>query len=82
MPAARPSGSHPLRHERRPRDRNWDYRYCWLRDATFTLLALINCGFYSEASAWRGWLQHAVGGHPGQVPIMYGLAGERRLDEW
>ena len=80
MPPARPSGSHPLRHERRPRDRNWDYRYCWLRDATFTLLAL--CGFYSEASAWRGWLQHAVGGHPGQVPIMYGLAGERRLDEW
>ena len=62
-------------------ERNWDYRYCWLRDATFTLLALINCGFYSEASAWRRWLRHAVAGNPAQVQIMYGLAGERRLDE-
>jgi GH15 family glucan-1,4-alpha-glucosidase len=62
--------------------RNWDYRYCWLRDATFTLLALMNCGFEGEAEAWRTWLQHAVAGNPEQVQIMYGLAGERRLDEW
>jgi GH15 family glucan-1,4-alpha-glucosidase len=62
--------------------RNWDYRYCWLRDATFTLLALMNCGFEDEAKAWRTWLQHAVAGNPAQVQIMYGLAGERRLDEW
>src|SRR6185295_19774087 len=62
--------------------RNWDYRYCWLRDATFTLLALMNCGFEREAEAWRTWLQHAVAGNPAQVQIMYGLAGERRLDEW
>ena len=62
--------------------RNWDYRYCWLRDATFTLLALMNCGFVSEAEAWRTWLRHAVAGDPAQVQIMYGLAGERRLDEW
>jgi GH15 family glucan-1,4-alpha-glucosidase len=62
--------------------RNWDYRYCWLRDATFTLLALMNCGFDEEAEAWRIWLRHAVAGNPAQVQIMYGLAGERRLDEW
>ncbi|HXE68619.1 MAG TPA: glycoside hydrolase family 15 protein [Hyphomicrobiaceae bacterium] len=62
--------------------RNWDYRYCWLRDATFTLLALMNGGFEGEAEAWRTWLQHAVAGNPAQVQIMYGLAGERRLDEW
>lgn len=62
--------------------RNWDYRYCWLRDATFTLLALMNCGFEGEAEAWRTWLRHAVAGNPAQVQIMYGLAGERRLDEW
>jgi GH15 family glucan-1,4-alpha-glucosidase len=62
--------------------RNWDYRYCWLRDATFTLLALMNSGFYSEAEAWRLWLRRAVAGNPAQVQIMYGLAGERRLDEW
>jgi|SRR5215813_3981724 len=62
--------------------RNWDYRYCWLRDATFTLFALMNCGFEEEAEAWRGWLQRAVAGNPAQVQIMYGLAGERRLDEW
>ena len=62
--------------------RNWDYRYCWLRDATFTLLALMNGGFDGEAQAWRTWLQHAVAGTPAQVQIMYGLAGERRLEEW
>src|SRR5215467_7492595 len=62
--------------------RNWDYRYCWLRDATFTLLALMNSGFAHEAQKWRLWLRRAVAGNPGQVQIMYGLAGERRLDEW
>jgi GH15 family glucan-1,4-alpha-glucosidase len=62
--------------------RNWDYRFCWLRDATFTLLALMNSGHMEEAEAWRTWLRHAVAGDPRQVQIMYGLAGERRLDEW
>jgi GH15 family glucan-1,4-alpha-glucosidase len=62
--------------------RNWDYRYCWLRDATFTLLALLTSGFHQEASAWRTWLRRAVAGAPSQVQIMYGIAGERRLDEW
>jgi GH15 family glucan-1,4-alpha-glucosidase len=61
--------------------RNWDYRYCWLRDATFTLLALLTSGFHQEASAWRSWLRRAVAGSPSQVQIMYGIAGERRLDE-
>ena len=62
--------------------RNWDYRYCWLRDATFTLLALMDSGYYDEAAIWRTWLQRAVAGDPSQVQIMYGLAGERRLTEW
>jgi GH15 family glucan-1,4-alpha-glucosidase len=62
--------------------RNWDYRYCWLRDATFTLLALMNSGYYEEAHAWRAWLLRAVAGDPAQVQIMYGLMGERRLTEW
>jgi GH15 family glucan-1,4-alpha-glucosidase len=62
--------------------RNWDYRFCWLRDATFTLMALMNAGFQQEAAAWRAWLRRAVAGDPAQVQIMYGLAGERRLDEW
>jgi GH15 family glucan-1,4-alpha-glucosidase len=62
--------------------RNWDYRFCWLRDATFTLMALMNAGFHQEAAAWRAWLRRAVAGDPAQVQIMYGLAGERRLDEW
>ncbi|MGC2200619.1 MAG: glycoside hydrolase family 15 protein [Stellaceae bacterium] len=62
--------------------RNWDYRYCWLRDATFTLLALMNGGFYDEARAWRDWLFRAVAGSPDQLQIMYGLGGERRLPEW
>jgi GH15 family glucan-1,4-alpha-glucosidase len=61
--------------------RNWDYRYCWLRDATFTLLSLMHGGFYDEAQDWRLWLQRAVAGHPSQVQIMYGIAGERRLTE-
>jgi GH15 family glucan-1,4-alpha-glucosidase len=61
--------------------RNWDYRYCWLRDATFTLLAFMNLGFYEEARAWRDWLIRAVAGSPNQVQIMYGVGGERWLPE-
>lgn len=61
--------------------RNWDYRYCWLRDATFTLLALMQGGCIDEAKAWREWLIRAVAGDPSKVQIMYGLAGERRLPE-
>ena len=62
--------------------RNWDYRFCWLRDATFTLLALMNSGYYEEARSWQAWLLRAVAGQPSQVQIMYGLLGERRLTEW
>lgn len=62
--------------------RNWDYRYCWLRDATLSLLALMNEGYFEEARAWRDWLMRAAAGSPAQVQIMYGLAGERRLVEW
>jgi GH15 family glucan-1,4-alpha-glucosidase len=62
--------------------RNWDYRFCWLRDATLTLLALMNAGFYEEARAWREWLLRAAAGAPAQLQIMYGLAGERRLTEY
>ena len=62
--------------------RNWDYRYCWLRDATLTLLALMEGGYTEEARAWRGWLQRAVAGNPDELQIMYGLAGERQLLEW
>lgn len=62
--------------------RNWDYRYCWLRDATLSLLALMNEGCFEEARAWRDWLMRAAAGSPAQVRIMYGLAGERRLAEW
>jgi GH15 family glucan-1,4-alpha-glucosidase len=61
--------------------RNWDYRYCWLRDATVTLLALMNLGYYDEARAWRDWLVRAVAGSPNQVQIMYGVGGERWLPE-
>jgi GH15 family glucan-1,4-alpha-glucosidase len=61
--------------------RNWDYRYCWLRDATFTLSALLHCGYLDEACAWRGWLLRAVAGRGDELHIMYGLAGERRLPE-
>jgi GH15 family glucan-1,4-alpha-glucosidase len=63
-------------------ERNWDYRFCWLRDATFTLLALMNDGYYDEAGAWRDWLLRAAAGAPSQLQIMYGLAGERRLSEF
>jgi GH15 family glucan-1,4-alpha-glucosidase len=61
--------------------RNWDYRYCWIRDATFTLYALMTGGYTEEASAWREWLVNAVAGSPSEIQIMYGLAGERRLTE-
>ena len=61
--------------------RNWDYRYCWLRDATFALAALLENGFVEEAGAWRGWLLRAVAGDPDDLQIMYGPAGERRLTE-
>jgi GH15 family glucan-1,4-alpha-glucosidase len=61
--------------------RNWDYRYCWLRDATFTLLAFMNLGYYEEAQAWRDWLIRAVAGNPSQAQIMYGVGGERWLPE-
>lgn len=62
--------------------RNWDYRICWLRDATMTLLAFMKLGYYEEASAWRDWLMRAVAGDPAQMQIMYGLSGERNLLEW
>ncbi len=63
-------------------NRNWDYRFCWLRDATLTLESLMRGGFYEEAMAWRNWLLRAVAGDPSQMQIMYGAGGERRLDEW
>jgi GH15 family glucan-1,4-alpha-glucosidase len=61
--------------------RNWDYRYCWLRDATFTLQAMLHAGYRNEANAWRDWLLRAVAGDPAKLQIMYGVIGERRLDE-
>jgi GH15 family glucan-1,4-alpha-glucosidase len=67
--------------ERPGGSRNWDYRLCWLRDATFALWALMNCGYFEEAAAWQNWLLRAVAGSPDQVQIVYGLAGERRLTE-
>ncbi len=63
-------------------ERNWDYRYCWLRDATMTLLAFMNLGYFEEAAAWREWLMRSVAGNPEQIQIMYGLGGERRLPEF
>jgi GH15 family glucan-1,4-alpha-glucosidase len=62
--------------------RNWDYRYCWLRDATLTLTAMMRGGYHEEAMAWRDWLLRAVAGKTSEIQIMYGPAGERRLDEW
>ena len=62
--------------------RNWDYRFCWLRDATFTLYSMMVCGYVEEAKAWRNWLLRAVAGSPDQLQIMYGAAGERRLPEY
>ena len=61
--------------------RNWDYRYCWLRDATFTLLALMHLGYYEEARDWQNWLLRAVAGSPEQIQILYGVGGERWLPE-
>jgi GH15 family glucan-1,4-alpha-glucosidase len=61
--------------------RNWDYRFCWLRDATFTLYALLISGYTDEARAWREWLLRAVAGQPHDLQIMYGITGERRLWE-
>ena len=62
--------------------RNWDYRYCWLRDSTFTLFALTRSGFLEEARAWRGWLLRTIAGSPAQMQILYGTRGERRLPEF
>ncbi|NUX53653.1 glycoside hydrolase family 15 protein [Paraburkholderia youngii] len=62
--------------------RNWDYRYCWLRDATITLLAMMRGGYYDEARAWRSWLGRVMAGAPDQLQIMYGIGGERRLPEF
>jgi GH15 family glucan-1,4-alpha-glucosidase len=62
--------------------RNWDYRFCWLRDATFTLLALLHAGYRDEARDWSEWLRRSVAGSPAQIQTLYGLAGERRLSEW
>src|SRR5690606_10315738 len=60
-------------------ERNWDYRFCWLRDASFTLYAMLHEGYHEEATAWRDWLLRAVAGDPAQLQIMYGPAGERFL---
>ncbi|MBI2739860.1 MAG: glycoside hydrolase family 15 protein [Rhodospirillales bacterium] len=76
---AAPTASLP---EKAGGERNWDYRYCWIRDSTLTLLALMNAGVHDEATAWRDWLQRAVAGYPPDMQIMYGLMGERRLTEW
>lgn len=62
--------------------RNWDYRFCWIRDATLTLLALMEAGYFDEALAWRDWLHRSIAGSAEQIQIMYGIAGERRLPEW
>src|SRR6185436_2902992 len=61
--------------------RNWDYRYCWLRDATFTLLAFLNAGYTEEAKLWQHWLTRVIAGAPEQLQTMYTVMGERRLDE-
>jgi GH15 family glucan-1,4-alpha-glucosidase len=61
--------------------RNWDYRFCWLRDATLTLLAMLKSGYKDEAMAWANWLRRAIAGDPADLQIMYGIGGERRLDE-
>ena len=68
--------------ERLGGSRNWDYRFCWLRDATFTLIALMNAGFRQEACAWRDWLLRTTAGEPGRMQIMYSVTGKRRVPEW
>jgi GH15 family glucan-1,4-alpha-glucosidase len=62
--------------------RNWDYRYCWLRDATFTMLALMHAGYHREARRWRDWLARSVAGSASQIQVLYGVAGEREVSEW
>ena len=62
--------------------RNWDYRYCWLRDASLSLDALMAAGYVDEATSWRNWMLRAVAGDPDDLQIMYGIRGERRLDEY
>ncbi len=62
--------------------RNWDYRCCWLRDATFTLFSLMNSGYHEEAGAWHNWLLRSVAGSPSDLQIMYSITGQRRLLEW
>jgi GH15 family glucan-1,4-alpha-glucosidase len=76
---AAPTSSLP---ERIGGTRNWDYRFCWLRDAGFTLLALLGGGYHLEAARWRDWLVRAIAGHPAQLQILYGIDGSRRVDEW
>ncbi|CAG4918350.1 Trehalase [Paraburkholderia gardini] len=76
---AAPTSSLP---ERIGGTRNWDYRFCWLRDAGFTLLALLGGGYHVEAARWRDWLVRAIAGHPAQLQILYGVDGSRRVDEW
>jgi GH15 family glucan-1,4-alpha-glucosidase len=76
---AAPTSSLP---ERMGGERNWDYRFCWLRDATFTLLAFLQAGYADEAEAWRDWLLRAVAGDPACIQPVYGLGGEARLTEW
>lgn len=68
--------------ERSGSDFNWDYRYCWIRDASFTLIALVDAGYLSEAREWRDWLLRAVAGEPDKMRIMYRVDGSRRLEEW
>ena len=63
-------------------ERNWDYRYCWLRDTAFTLLSLLQAGYQEEAEAWRRWLLRAVAGAPSQIQTIYGICGERQMNEW
>jgi GH15 family glucan-1,4-alpha-glucosidase len=77
--AAAPTTSLP---EQPGGSRNWDYRFCWLRDATFTLLALMHAGYQDEARAWGAWLRRSVAGSPDQLQTLYGIAGERRALEW
>src|SRR3546814_10795187 len=76
---AAPTASLP---ERRGGNRNWDYRYCWLRDATFTLLALLQAGLRREAEAWVRWLRRAVAGEPIGLQPFYTVSGDRRMFEW
>ena len=63
-------------------ERNWDYRYCWLRDTAFTLLSLLQAGYDEEAESWRRWLLRAVAGEPSQIQTIYGICGERQINEW